>query len=58
MSFSKKISNKYRKQLLGTGLYSLKTAFKNLVHKADECFADAEAVTNWYDKKDCENKNY
>ena len=58
LSFSKKISNKYRKQLLGTGLYSLKTAFKNLVHKADECFADAEAVTNWYDKKDCENKNY
>ena len=58
LSFSKKISNKYRKQLLDTGLDSLKTAFKNLVHKADECFADAEAVTNWYDKKDCENKNY
>ena len=40
MSFSRK----YRKQLLDTGLYALKTASKKVVHKAGE--AASEFIEN------------
>ena len=36
LSFARNFPNKYRKQLLDTGLYNLKTAFKKVVHKASE----------------------
>ena len=46
MSFA----GKYKKQLLDTGLDSLKTASKKVVHKADEFLgnkiADAVAMSN------------
>ena len=47
------IAKKYKKQLLDTGLDSLKTASKNLVHKAGEFIGNkiANAVTKSnYDK--------
>ena len=47
------IAEKYKKQLLDTGLDSLKTASKNLVHKAGEFIGNkiANAVTKSnYDK--------
>ena len=47
------IAKKYKKQLLNTGLDSLKTASKNLVHKAGEFIGNkiADAVTKSnYDK--------
>ena len=36
LSFARNFSNKYRKQLLDTGLYALKTASKKVIHKAPE----------------------
>ena len=36
LSFAVNLSSKYRKQLMNTGLYSLKTASKKVVHKATE----------------------
>ena len=54
VSFARNISNKYRKQLLDTGLVALKTASKTVVHKAAEArcefignkIADAAAKSN------------
>ena len=56
-SFSS-FTRKYKKQLLDTGLDSLKTAFKKAVHKTDEFFRNkiAEAVTNSYDDKIAKTK--
>ena len=36
LSFVRTFSNKYRKQLLDTGLGSLETASRNVLHKANE----------------------
>ena len=57
LSFGRNLSNKYKKQLLNTGLDSLRTASKNVVHKAGELFGNQtpEAVTksndNWIVKR-------
>ena len=49
MSFARK----YTKQLLDTGLYVVKTAFKKVIHKAGEILGNkiADAVTNSNDDK-------
>ena len=44
MSFARNFSSKYRKQLLDTGLNSLKTASRKVVHKATE--ATGEFIGN------------
>ena len=44
MSFARNFSSKYRKQLLDTGLDSLKTASRKVVHKAAE--ATGEFIGN------------
>ena len=48
LSFARNLSNKYKKQLLDTGLNSLKTASKNVVRKTGEFLGNkiAGAVTN------------
>ena len=44
LSFSRNVSNKHGKQLLGRGLNALKTASKKIVHKAVE--ATGEFIGN------------
>ena len=53
LSFSRNLSNKHRKQLLDTGLDSLKTSSKRVVHKTSEFLGDkmAHAVTKSYNHK-------
>ena len=40
LSFAKNFFNKYRKQLMDTGLDALKTASKKVVHKAAETIGE------------------
>ena len=40
LSFSRNPWNKYEKQLLDTGLHSIKTAFKKVNHRAVEATGD------------------
>ena len=53
LSFAKNLSNKYKNQLLDTGLDSLKTASKKGVHITGEFLGNkiADLVTNSYDEK-------
>ena len=53
LSFARNFSNKHRKQLLDTGLDSLKTSSKKVVHKTSEFLGDkmAHAVTKSYNHK-------
>ena len=51
LSFARNVSNKYREQLLDTGLYSIKTASKNVVHITSEFLENkiAYALAKSYD---------
>ena len=51
LSFARNFSSKYKKQLLDTGLDSLKTASKKVIHRTGEFFGNkiADAVTYSYD---------
>ena len=53
MSLARNLSNKYKKQLLDTGIDSLKIASKKVVHKTRNFIGSktVDAVTNWYDDK-------
>ena len=53
-------ARKYKKQLLDTGLDSLKTAFKKVVHKTGEFLRNkfADVITNSYNGKNCKSKTY
>ena len=53
LSFARNLSNKYKKQLLDTGLDALKTASKKVVHKTGEFIGIkiADAVAKSYGNK-------
>ena len=53
LSFARNLSNKYNKQLMDTGLDSLKTDSKKVVHKTGEFLGNkiADTVANSYDNK-------
>ena len=53
LSFARNLSNKYKNQLLDTGLDSVKTASKRVVHKISEFlgYKIADPVTKSYDDK-------
>ena len=46
-SFVRNFSNKYRKQLLDTGLVALKSASKKVVHKAAETTGEFIGNKRW-----------
>ena len=54
LSFARNFSNKYRKQLLDTGLDDLKTASRKVVYKA--AGGTGEFIGNKIAKKHCESK--
>ena len=58
LSFAKNLSNKCRKKLLDTGLHSLKTASRKVIHKTAEFLGKkiADVVTNSYDDKSKKTK--
>ena len=53
MPFARNVSNNYKNQLLDTGLDSVKTASKKVVHERAEFLGNkiADAVTNSYGNK-------
>ena len=53
LSFARNLSNKYKNQLLDTGLDSLKTASKKVFHKTGEFLGNkiTNAVAKSYDNK-------
>ena len=53
LSFARNLSKKYKNQLLNTGIDSLKTAFKKLVHKTGEFLGNktADTVVKLYNNK-------
>ena len=59
LSFARNLSNKHKNQLLDTGLDSLKTASKKVVHKTGEFLGDkiADAVAKLYDNKIVKTKH-
>ena len=51
--FARNLSNKYKNELLDTGLYSLETASKKVVHKTGKVLGSkiADAVAKSYDNE-------